>query len=97
MFAAYMGWFLFGCLGAHRFYLGYTTSGAVQAMMSLGAAFILFMATAGQSLAFAGLGLFLLGTLGLWLLADLSLIPSMCERANTKLRRSETKRGFALD
>lgn len=97
LFAAYINWFLFGCLGAHRFYLGYTTSGAVQAMMSVGAALVLFMAASDQSLVQAGLGLFLLGTLSLWLLADLVLIPSMCERANARLRRSETKRSLALD
>lgn len=97
MFAAYINWLLFGCLGAHRFYLGHTISGAVQAMMAIGSALVLFIGVSNQSLAHASVSIMLLGTLGLWLLGDLVLIPSMCERANAKLRRDETKRGFALD
>ena len=97
LFAAYMNWFLFGFVGAHRFYLGYTLSGALQAMLGMVGLALLFTAAAQESLAYASLSISVVGTSGLWLLGDLVLIPTMCARANAKLRRRETKRGFALD
>ena len=65
--AAYILWLFLGTFGAHRFYLGRVTSGAIQlALLMLG--WIPFF-----------LGWFVLGV---WWLVDAFLIPGLAERRN---------------
>ena len=65
--AAYILWLFLGTFGAHRFYLGHVTSGAIQlSLLMLG--WIPFF-----------LGWFVLGV---WWLVDAVLIPGQTERRN---------------
>jgi|TARA_R100000049_G_scaffold5245_1_gene14566 TM2 domain-containing membrane protein YozV len=67
--AAYILWLFLGSFGAHRFYLGRTTSGLVQlSLLLLG--WIPFF-----------LGWFVLGV---WWLVDAFLIPGQAEQSNLK-------------
>ena len=68
--AAYILWLFLGTFGAHRFYLGRVTSGAIQlALLMLG--WIPFF-----------LGWFVLGV---WWLVDAFLIPGLAERRNLQM------------
>jgi TM2 domain-containing membrane protein YozV len=71
MGVAYLFWFFFGGLGAHRLYLGYSRSGA--AMLILGV-FCFFFALVPF---FSLLSFPLLVMLAVWWLADAILIPRM--------------------
>jgi TM2 domain-containing membrane protein YozV len=72
---AYGLWFFAGGLGAHRFYLGSTASGAAMLVLSLcGVIFSMLPALFVFSLP-------LLALLGLWWLIDAFLIPRMLETA----------------
>ncbi|WP_429812831.1 TM2 domain-containing protein [Ensifer sp. B1-9] len=64
---AYLLWILFGGFGAHRFYIGRTGSGI--AMIAL--------LVIGFGTASVGIGALFIVALGVWLLADLFLIPGM--------------------
>jgi TM2 domain-containing membrane protein YozV len=66
---AYLLWLTFGSVGAHRFYLGRTATGAAMACISFGSWALIFAQTYE---AFAGT---LLG--GLWMFVDGFLIKSM--------------------
>jgi len=80
MALAYILWFFLGGFSAHRFYLGYTTSGAAQ----LGLRFFGFvLLIAGiTSPATAALGGLMVIVSTLWTLFDVFLIPGMCRNAS---------------
>lgn len=77
MALAYILWFFLGGFSAHRFYLGYTTSGAVQLLMRFLGLGLMFQSGPDVSSSIL-LGLMLSGVSAIWLLADLFIIPSMC-------------------
>ena len=67
---AYLLWFFLGGLGVHRFYLGRGGSAACQLLLGLLGWLPLFMGWI---------------VLGLWLLIDAFLIPSIASRENQQL------------
>lgn len=76
---AYLWWFLLGFLGAHRFYLKRPGSGIAQGIANIGGTWLAFRDmnnTAGWVLAVIG---------GVWVLADMFLIPGMVRAYNTVL------------
>ena len=75
---AYMFWFFCGAVGAHRHYLGYSTSGLIQTCVW---AFGWLAVVAGEIWLWA---VPILG--GLWVLFDAFLIPAMVREANARLR-----------
>lgn len=75
--AAYLICLFLGMLGGHRFYLGRTGSAVTQLLM-----FII-----GWVTAIIGVGLFILGVLGLWVLVDAFLIPGMIQSHKEKVRQ----------
>lgn len=77
---AYLLWFFLGGLSAHRFYLGFSTSGAIQvALLPISWALIV----SGSLAAFMTLA-----ASSVWLLADAFLIPGLQREANARLRRN---------
>lgn len=78
MGVSYLLWFFVGMLGAHRFYNGRTGSGIAQ----------LAIFVVGFLLTFIGIGLFVLGALGIWVLIDAFLIPSWVREHNNRLASS---------
>ena len=84
---AYLLWFFFGAVGAHRHYLGFHTSAVVQAgLWLMGWAMVLSM------------NLYALPVLlivSLWMLADAFMIPSLCRDANARARRPDVQHVFA--
>lgn len=84
---AYLLWFFAGGVSAHRFYLGYPVSGAIQAsFLPLNWALIV----SGSLWAFATM---FIG--GLWILADAFVIPSLHRDANSKLQQNAFRSVFA--
>ena len=67
-----------GGLGIHRFYLGRTGSGVAMLLLLILGAVTLPI----------GVGLILLLALGIWMLADLFLIPGMVNQQRDLLRQS---------
>ena len=84
---AYLLWFAFGAVSAHRHYLGYHNSGLVQGAFWFGG----WMAILTGN--FYLLPLPLIG--GLWVLADAFLIPSMVREANSRNRGHNVQHVFA--
>lgn len=84
---AYLLWFFLGGLSGHRFYLGYSTSAAIQASLTP----IAYAMLVAGSL-FGVLPLF---AAGLWILGDAFLIPGMVRQANDRIRRNATSHVFA--
>jgi TM2 domain-containing membrane protein YozV len=78
MGVSYLLWFFVGMLGAHRFYNERTGSGIAQL-----AIFVI-----GFLLTFIGIGLFVLGALGIWVLIDAFLIPGWVRAHNNRLASS---------
>ena len=84
---AYLLWFFFGAISAHRFYLGYSSSAVFQASlwvvswMMVAAGFIL-----------AGFGLL---AAAIWMIGDAFVIPSLCRSANERARQSAAAFAFA--
>ena len=78
MGVSYLLWFFIGLLGAHRFYNGRTGSGIAQL-----AIFIV-----GFLLTFIGIGVFVLGALGIWVIVDAFLIPGWVRDHNNSLATS---------
>jgi len=77
---AYLLWFFLGGFGAHRFYLGFPVSGAVQMILWP----VCYMMTiAGK---FGAVFPMMIG--GLWILIDAFLIPGLARQANEKARRN---------
>jgi TM2 domain-containing membrane protein YozV len=72
---AYILWFFFGSLGAHRFYLKRT--GSAVAMLVIFVASIVLSVT--------GIGFLGYIVLGLWVLVDAFLIPGMTRDYNNRL------------
>lgn len=72
---AYLLWFFFGMLGAHRFYLGKSGSGAA----------ILVLTLASLVLMLVGIGFITLLIPSLWVLIDLFTIPGMARDYNNRL------------
>lgn len=83
---AYLFWFILGGLGAHRFYLGFPTSGAIQAATWFGS--WLLIATG-----FFPAIVTLLGG-GVWVLVDAFLIPGLHARANARTREAAVAYAF---
>ncbi len=74
--AAYLLWFFFGGIGAHRFYLGQTASGvAMPGLLVVGFATLTM-----------GVGFFFLALLAIWAFVDLFLIPSMVAAHKNTMR-----------
>jgi TM2 domain-containing membrane protein YozV len=78
---AYLLLIFFGGFGAHRFYLGRVGSGVVQLAL-----FVL-----GWALTVIGVGFVLLTLLGLWVLADLFLVPGIARDYNLRLADTLTR------
>jgi TM2 domain-containing membrane protein YozV len=84
---AYLLWFFLGGLSGHRFYLGYSTSGIVQAVLTpIGYAMAISGTMAGLAISACG---------GLWILADAFLMPGMQRQCNARLRRLAVGAVFA--
>lgn len=77
---AYLLWFVIGGISAHRFYLGYTASGAVQ--------LTLLLLSYGLLIGMSPIGFFLLIGAWLWILGDAFVIPSMTREANERIRQA---------
>ncbi|CAM3691375.1 TM2 domain-containing protein [Paracoccus yeei] len=75
---AYLLLIFVGGLGIHRFYLGRTGSGVAMLLLLILGAVTLPI----------GVGLILLLALGIWMLADLFLIPGMVNQQRDLLRQS---------
>lgn len=74
---AYLLWFFFGTVGAHRFYLARTGSAIAQLLL-----FIF-----GWMTIFIGVGAFLLISLAVWVLSDGLLIPGIIQRHKSDVRK----------
>ena len=72
---AYLLWFFLGYLGAHRFYLKYTGSGAAMLVISIISFFLTFVLV-------GVVGFF---AIGIWWLVDAFLIPGMARDYNNHL------------
>lgn len=83
---AYVLWFFFGQIGAHRFYLGKTGSAVVQ----------LILGVLGWILTVFFVGFFLLGALWIWLIIDLFLIPGLA-RSATPITMHQVSRTVVSD
>lgn len=84
---AYVLWFFLGVFSVHRFYLGHSTSGALQfGMWLVGWGLVL-----GASLG----GIFLLIVWMVWLFGDAFLIPGMAQASNDQARRKAQSYAFA--
>ena len=84
---AYVLWFFFGGVSAHRFYLGFQLSAVMQAsLMPLTWALLL----SGSAAFF-----YTMCAAFLWLLADLALMPGMQQEANKRLRDRSVGEVFA--
>jgi TM2 domain-containing membrane protein YozV len=75
---AYLLWFFFGGVSAHRFYLGSPASGAIQLTLTpLGYGLVIGKSPAGFAILLCA---------WLWILADLFIIPSLARKANEPVR-----------
>lgn len=72
---AYLFWFFLGMVGAHRFYLGKSGSGAMMLIVFL----------VSWPLLFAGVGVLGFAIIGLWALVDAFLIPGIVSTHNSSL------------
>ena len=84
---AYLFWFLFGAVGAHRHYLGFHLSGTIQAGLWI----MGWLALLSGNLYFLPAPF----VAGLWMLADAFMIPGLCREANSRLRRQNVQHVFA--
>jgi TM2 domain-containing membrane protein YozV len=78
MAVSYLLWLFLSGFGAHRFYNGRTGSGIAQ----------LALLIVGAATSPIGIGLFLLGALGIWILVDAFLIPGWVGEHNNRLASS---------
>jgi len=84
---AYLLWFFAGGVSAHRFYLGYPISGAIQAsFLPINWALIVSGSLWAMATMFFG---------GLWILADAFVIPSLHRDANARLQQDAFRSVFA--
>jgi TM2 domain-containing membrane protein YozV len=84
---AYLLWFFLGGVSAHRFYLGFPMSAAIQAGLTPIAYAMLFSGSL--------FGVIPMFAAGLWILADAFLIPGMVRQANDRIRRNAMPLVFA--
>ncbi|MGB3290967.1 MAG: TM2 domain-containing protein [Burkholderiaceae bacterium] len=77
--AAYVLWFFFGWLGAHRFYIGYKLSGFLMLALAVLAWY--------RAVAVEGAGFLAFIVLGIWVLIDAALIPFMVRKRNMRSAR----------
>lgn len=77
---AYLLWFVIGGVSAHRFYLGYITSGAIQ--------LTLLLLSYGLLMMMSPIGFFTLIIACLWILGDAFVIPGMTREANQRIRQA---------
>lgn len=84
---AYVLWFFFGGVSAHRFYLGFQISAAIQAsLMPVSYALLI-----SGSMTF----FYTMCAAGIWMLADLALMPGMQQQANERIRNRAVGAVFA--
>jgi TM2 domain-containing membrane protein YozV len=84
---AYLLWFFLGGLSAHRFYLGFSTSGAIQ---------VTLLPISWALIASGSLAAFVTMAAGsIWILVDAFLIPGLQREANARLRRNASASVFA--
>jgi TM2 domain-containing membrane protein YozV len=84
---AYLLWFFFGGVSAHRFYLGSPASGAIQlALTPLGYGLLIGKSQVGYAILLCA---------WLWILADLFIIPSLTRAANERFRGGGVASVFA--
>jgi len=80
IFVAYLLWFCFGMIGAHRFYLGENKSGIIMLVLTiLGFLTAIFL-----------VGYFILLGVGIWMLVDAFLIPGKISNQKNDLRQKLT-------
>lgn len=84
MVLAYVAWFFLGALGVHRFYLGRHGSGLV--VLGLSVVGWMFLLAGGDGGGIGAIGLLMLAAVGIWMLADLFMIPGMVDRHRAGLR-----------
>lgn len=72
---AYLLWFFLGWLGAHRFYLGYVTSGLI----------LLALWLIGTVLSVIYIGFLILAIPAVWWFVDLFLIPGLARTRNLEI------------
>lgn len=72
---AYLLWFFLGMFGAHRFYLGRTTSAVIILVLTIVSIFLTFV----------GIGLITILIPSIWVLIDIFLIPGMVRQYNNQL------------
>jgi TM2 domain-containing membrane protein YozV len=94
MVVAYALWFLLGGLSAHRFYLGYATSGAVQLCMLVGGIVLILGGGSAVDAATAWIAVGMILASTVWILFDVFLIPGMVRRGSAG-RPAEAARIFA--
>jgi len=75
MLVAYILLFFLGMLGAHRFYLGETKTGLIMLALFVG----------GSALSVVGIGMLGVAAVGVWVVVDLFLIPSIVSKRNNEL------------
>ena len=83
---AYMLWFFFGAISAHRFYLGYPSSAVMQASL-----WIVSWMMVAAGFIFAAFGLL---AAALWMIGDAFFIPGLCRGANERARQNATAYAF---
>lgn len=81
--ATYALWFFFGWLGVHRFYAGYKASGLVMLILAGVAWYRVIAVESAGVLAFI--------VLGVWVLVDAALIPSMVRKTNLRAAQALTR------
>ena len=75
LLVAYLLWFVLGCFGAHRFYLGRIASAIVMLLLWL----------VGWGLVLVIVGYVVILIVGIWVIVDAFLIPGMVRDMNNKL------------
>ena len=84
---AFVLWFGLGAVGAHRFYLGFPVSGAIQASLWL----------VSWLMVLGGFPYAILGAIvgGFWILTDCVVIPRLCRLANTRAQQHAVAYAFS--
>ena len=82
MFVAYALWLVASMSGAHRFYLGRTSSAVLQLALNLGSFLVMYAGAKNNATPVVVVGLLGLGIAVIWSLLDIVLIPFMVRRAN---------------
>ena len=83
---AYILWFFFGAISAHRFYLGHSVSAAIQASLWL----VSWLMVIGGFF----LALPVLLAAALWIFVDIFLMPSLHASANSRARKQAVQYVF---